>query len=479
MEIPGQKITINDGGLGIVAPAATTPWLMGVAEKGTVTAPVSVTTTKDAIATWGQGPLTEAVCHVLEIAGGPVIGQRIAGSVAGASGAVTPTRVSTSTGTVVVTVGVALDAYDVQIVVLSTGGIGLGTFKYSLDGGLTVSEELVIPSGGTFAVPFTGLTVTFADGAGPINFEKGDVFAFSTTAPYYSTTNLAACFTALQATSLDFAFIVLIGKPPTASDGATMFAALSTHMTALETVFRYARAMMDAGQDSTENIITAYANAASTRVLPGYGDATMASSKPFTGRGSPKMSAIVPVAARAAESLISTRLGRFASGPLPAVTAISHDEQRTQVLDQNRFATLRTYLGAPGFYITNGRLKCPAGSDFEMWTYGRVMDVACATVRDGQMQFVNKGVRTTSSGSLNPKDAEVMRALVLARLNAVLTERDNVEGSRGHVSALDYRIDITNNIQATKTLVATVSIRPLGYAERIETTIGFAVNVGG
>jgi Protein of unknown function (DUF2586) len=478
MAIPGQVITVNDPGLGVVEATITTPWIMGVAEKGTVTAPASVSTKSDAIATWGEGPLTEAVCHILDIAGGPVIGQRITGSVAGASGAVTPTRVTTSTGTVVVTVGVAKHDYEVQIIVLKTGTVGVGTFKYSLDDGYTFSEELVIPSGGAFIIPTTGLTVTFTAGLGPLFFEKGDRFEFDCTAPFYSTTNVADCFTALKASGLDFAFIVLVGKATLATDAATMFAALATQLAGLETIFKYARAMMDAGKEATPATITAFASAANSRILVSYGDTDMASSKAFTGWGTPKLSALLPIAARAARSLISTRLGRFASGPLTGLVAISHDEFKTEVMDQNKFATLRTFPGVPGFYITNGRMKSSSGSDFRLWMYGRIMDVACSTVYRAQLQFLNKGVRTTPKGTINDKDAASMESMVKAQLDAVLTEPLNAEGSKGHVSARNYKIDRLNNIQQTNILQATIAIRPLGYAEQIVATIGFALNVG-
>ena len=95
----------------------------------------------------------------------------------------------------------------------------------------------------------------------------------------------------------------------------------------------------------------------------------MASAKPFVGWATPKRPSTYVVAARAAASLISTDLARTATGPVPSVVAISHDEFQTEVMDAAGFSTLRTFQGQEGFWITNARLKSPAGSDFEFWQH--------------------------------------------------------------------------------------------------------------
>jgi hypothetical protein len=183
-------------------------------------------------------------------------------------------------------------------------------------------------------------------------------------------------------------------------------------------------------------------------------------------------------AARAAASLISTDLARFASGALTGVTAISFDEFKQGVIDDAKFGSLRTFQGVEGFYITNARLKSPIGSDFEFWQHGRIMDEACRILYQAQLRFLSAGVRTNNgTGTIDERDAVRIEKEVTAQLEAVLLQPKNAEGFSGHVSALSYRVSRTQNVLTTKVLATELAIRPLGYPKTITTTVGYATNV--
>jgi len=78
-------------------------------------------------------------------------------------------------------------AYPKSIIKIVTAGeLGTGAFQYSLDGGVTYSSTVTIPSApGTYALGATGVTVTFA--SGPVgtgtSFTVGDTFSFALAAP--------------------------------------------------------------------------------------------------------------------------------------------------------------------------------------------------------------------------------------------------------------------------------------------------------
>lgn len=479
MPIPSQNFTIRDPGLGITPEAITTPLYVGCSSIGDVDALYSFSNKGDVIDTLGQGPLPEALCHALDIAGGPVLGMRLTGGTVGVAGAATKTPVAGGTGSGTVTVaGAPYDAYEVIVEIMATGTVGTGRFRYSLDDGRTYSEVLTIPAGGTYAIPNTNLTLTFVPGVGPVFFEDGDLHSFDCTAPLYSTANLSSGITALLADPTEFAFLVLTGEHASGADAATMFAALATHLTSLQNQFRYVGAIMDAGTDTTGNVITAFAAQAGARICVCYGDADMASSKAFAGWGTPKLPSLVTVAARAAASLISTDLARFADGALPGLVSISHDEFRTEVLDQHKITTLRTWQGAQGFYITNARLKSSAGSDFLYWQHRRAMDAACDTVHKAQQPFMSAGVRTGNGGTIDERDATRFEQKVKSALRDRLLSPSNAEGSPGHVSRLDYKIDRSNNVQTSFEVLSKVAIQPLGYVKTLTTEIGFAI-IGG
>lgn len=103
-----------------------------------------------------------------------------AGDVAASLGAVTATRTSTSTGSVVPSGTPSLSA-QVRVQILTTGGLGAASFRYSLNGGTDYSVNLTIPAGGVYVVPGTGITLTFSPGPGVLYFEAGDRFDFVAT----------------------------------------------------------------------------------------------------------------------------------------------------------------------------------------------------------------------------------------------------------------------------------------------------------
>ena len=481
--IPGQTLSILDPGLGLVELSDNAFVFLGVSQKGSTSEVKSFSKPQQVEAEYGDGPLTQAMCHALLVAGGPVFGCRLSGTVAGTSTSVTKTAVGSSTGTVTLA-GAPYDRYQAILTIVATGTLGTATFKYSLDNGRTESEVITVPSGGTYVVPNTNITLTFTPGAGAVFFEAGDVHTWSSTAPHYSSTELAAGVTAINAylsatTGFAFDAIILLGRNATGAGAATLFGALATHMTAFETAYQYMGAIMDGGSgDSTTNAKSAFASVTSSRVAIGYGDAIVASGKPFQGYSAPLMPAIVSMAARAASDLISTDPSRVASGALTGVTGITHDEYLTEEMDAARFSTLRTFPLRQGYFITNLRMKSAIGSDYLYWQHRRIMDVMCRTVVEAQTQFVSAGFATNSNGTIEEGEAKRIEAIVSAKLSAQVIDPIDAEGRQGHISAFKYRVDRENNFLATNTLQSSLAARPKGYVKDIVTTIGYAADVG-
>lgn len=474
--IPNQALTVADPGLNVVDASPTAPLIMGVSSTGTNYELNTYSRKPDVIAEYGQGTMPEAACKILDIAGGPVHCMKLDGTVAGAAGAVTAVPGGAATGTITVA-GAAFDAYEVIVEILTTGAAGVATFRYSLDDGNTYSGELIVPTGLSTVIANTNLTITWVPGGGPIIFEDGDVHWFNCTAPYYSATELALGAAAGLALTTEYPFIVLTGTAATAAGGATMFAGVVTQAAAYAAVNRYTRWIMDVGTDTTANVVTSWETLSDRRIMPCYSTTDVGSSKPFVGWSVPARPSMEIIAAVAANSLISTDLARVATGPLPGVIAVGHDEDLNEVLDVHRISTTRSLIGRSGFFCTNGRLISPDGSDFRYWQHGRIMDTACRTTFLQQQNFLSIGLRTNADGTIDERDATRLEAIVNSALREQLTQPSNAEGTPGHVSDLSYRIDRTVSIIATETLRSQVSIRPLGYAKQIVTTLGFSLEV--
>jgi hypothetical protein len=279
-------------------------------------------------------------------------------------------------------------------------------------------------------------------------------------------------------TPLLFPMVCIAGEFDTAVEGLGIASALGGHLTTLASGFRYARGFCDVGSnDSTANILTNEASLSDKRMSPWYGLHLLDSALPFEGFAVRRTSCVASAAARAARLLISTDMARYAEGSLGGVRKIEFDGNADQTLDAVRISTLRTHAGVPGFYIGQGRLKSPPGSDFVKVQYGRVMDRACRAIYEAMQPFLAEGFRTNSDGTIFENDAADVQSAGNAVLDAILNSPNNARGTRGHVSAAKFFVDRAHNLNTTGTIKTRTAIRPLGYADFIEQEIGFTLNV--
>ena len=353
-----------------------------------------------------------------------------------------------------------LDNYSVVITITTGGALGTAAFTYSLDGGDNTSAIIATPGSGKYAIPGTGLVLTFAG-----TFVAKDTYSFSTTTAGYTNTDLTNALTALLAASASWGFVHVVGATANAAASASQAAVVDTQMTNAQTAYRFAWSLIECpSSESDATVAAAYASVATTRVAVGVGDFEHIS--PLSGRIM-RRNAAWQVANRAALVPPGEDLAWVGRGPLSQCNSLYRDEAATPLLDAARFCTLRTYTGIPGYYITNGRLMSPAGSDFQYIQHRRVMDRACTIARAAELPFLNGSVRVNkTTGYIDERDANRFEAVVNAQLKAGVV-------ATGDASDSTVRINRTTNLLSTSTEPVTVRVTPLGYLKTIATNIGF------
>lgn len=479
MTLPSQTITVLDPGLGRVAAAPDSPLYLGPAVGGSASANelLSFSRLNDVPDVLGRGDLAGDVAKALRERGGPVLVMPTNASVDDTTSAVT----QSGGGPTVSVSGTPAARYTARVEIMAGGALGTGSFRYTLDrhtvasgsNAPTWSPTRTIPAGGSFVAGDSGLTLTFAAGT----YVLGETYDFTTIPEAPNATDISDAITALLAlTSVEFPLVNLSATFDDATNAASIAAALGGHATTLAGQFRYARAIADIGSgDTSANVLGE--SWTSRRVAPCYGFSLTSAVQPYEGYAVRKVGCYSDVAARAARVLVSTDLARFAEGALGGVQRIDFDGFNDATLDNAGITTLRTWPGIPGFYVANGRLKSPPGSDFTDLHFGKIMDLACRTVYRAQLPFIAEGFRTNPDGSINVLDKAVVEGAVLGALRDVLRTPRNARGTTGHVSAVSYVIDPTHNLNTTEEILVNIGIRPLGYAKFITTQIGFALNV--
>jgi hypothetical protein len=178
--------------------------------------------------------------------------------------------------------------------------------------------------------------------------------------------------------------------------GAAAAAIVDTQMAAAEVQFRFAFGIIECPTtESDSTVATAFASFSSLRTMVCAGDVGAVS--PINGRILRRNCAWI-VAAHLAGIQPGEDAGFVGSRtPIRNVASLYRDEQKTQFLDAQRFATMRTIPGRAGYYITNGNMMAPSGSDFNLVQRRRVMDVACRITRQAELPYLNGSVRINST----------------------------------------------------------------------------------
>jgi hypothetical protein len=487
MGIPKQTLRIKDPGQGSSSPASMRPLIIGQASSGDY-AIHSLSQPSDVVDTYESGALPELASFILQNGGGPVLTLRTQTSVTGSISTVTKTAVGTSTGTVTVA-GTVRDSRKCRALITSTGTVGTAMFQYWLDGRTLNSAPILVPSGGTYTIPGTELTLTFVPGAGSTYFEAGDKHDFTTTGPSVNATDLSSAFTTILASPLKWRFGVLASRPASAAAGATLMAALATQIASLESAYKYRRFVIDAGPHASSSddtaIATAYASQFNARIMVCAGSADLASAMSFQGWAYPTKSIAMLAACHATGpaslglGIPCTDLKRVRSGPLPGYAtnadgtpAISHDEFRSETLDALGFTTTRTYPDSSAVYLTEGRLKAASGSDFQYWHLGLLMDIACEIAVAEQATLTGESVRTRADGSnaIDERDAGSIETQINSALGIQLLAKPRANGQRGYVQDVRYTIDREADI-SDGYLTAMLEIVAFVYIKGVELTV--------
>jgi len=380
------------------------------------------------------------------------------------------------------------DDYTGKVEITATGAEGVGTFRYSLDNFAddagtdlsTWSPDIVIPSGLKYAIPNTGVFLTFSSAS----YTDGDTHAFTTCASGFNTAAVTAGFTALYAqSSLSYGFGHVVGMPVSAAGAATLAGVIDSSLTTGATAFRYLRWFMDcptvgsrilsggapiADTADTDSVLAAaFAALDEPRVVWGAGDFLAISAvngrlcrRPASWQG----------AARCAQVRISENLHRVRRGALPNVRLLYRNEESTQALDAGRFLTLRTHEGKPGFYITKGRSGANSTSDFSSLANGRVMDRMCQIGRSKGVDLIGESVPTNSDGTIKEAAAQAIEADIRKAIRDGMVGDIVIDENSPYVE-----VSREQNVLSTETLPITLRVTPFASANFVEQTLGFVI----
>jgi hypothetical protein len=496
MTIPKVAFSVIDNGLGQQNPGTgNTVVVVGVGSGGSlpVNTPLDSATAGAFVAAGGYGPGPQLAELILSQSGNNVIFVPASSTTPGSNTSVYSATGNTSTSAVTVT-GTPNDTYYVTVQPVTGGVVGTGPIQLnvSLDAGRSVYKTVNLGTANSYVIPNTGLTLNF--GAGSL--ATSDTFYFVSSEPQASNASVTSAIQSLYGLPFGEQPVVIYdaGCHATGSD----VTAYDADMTALFNKKRFMR-MFTAAQDclwggtstQTENawiatIEASHVNDSSTRVGVSAGHYNVQSPVDQVQYRRP-LSWLAAI--RNSENAIQIDLGRVSDGALAPVSLPSvptwppailspvfggtgdgflyHNEAANPGLDAARFMTALTYVGLPGFYITDPQLMAPPGSDFNELEHGLVIDAACLVWYLFATQQLRSGVRVNkTTGFIFETDRQQIQMAGTQALRNILTP-GNV------VTDVYVTISATDPILSTSTLNATVSVIPLGLIEVINTVVQF------
>jgi Protein of unknown function (DUF2586) len=368
------------------------------------------------------------------------------------------------TGTVgwVTQVSSPVDNYDMLVTITTAGALGVAVFTWSLDGGNTSTTGVLVPSGGKYAIPGSGVFLTFAG-----TFTALDTYESIAATAAFTNSDVTNAFTAFRAQAVDVGGFHINGMGANAAAAASLAGVVDAQLMAMEAEFRYSYGIVECPTVEADSALnTAFASFVSTRVAVCAGDIGHRSL--LTGRVIRRNSA-VPIASRAAAIRPGKKVSWVRLGGLPRVASLYPNGTATtwspDLLDANRFMVLRVFKGRAGYFVQRDNMMANPGSDYSSLTNRRVVDAGASVARQALLPFVNEDLLVDSTGKLQA--TEVTRVQ-----NAVKSPvKDELIGN-GDASGVTVTVDPSSNIISTATLPVTLGIQPKGYASYINVNVG-------
>jgi hypothetical protein len=476
MSVKSVSFTILSNGLGAVPQGAgNTIAVIGVAESGTDDQAVQSSSPRAFPDANGYGPGPQAAAFVAQFDGNDVILVKAATVTSGTVSAVS----HTGTGASVMTItGTPLDTYYLVVTPTVAGTIGVAGCQatVSLDAGRTIYSTITFGVATTYLIPNTGLTLNFTAASLVVD----DTYTAVAIEPKWSTGTLISAMDGLLASGLSFKNVLVAGDL-SASEAASVKAEMTTYFNKkrFNRVFTNARDVLWGGT-STETeaqwvtaLLADYSGFEGDRlsVAAGFYNLISPLSQTQFRRPISWAAAALDSAASIGQD-ISAVAPNGTAEPIPMVAKPTNPDgfdyynaQENAALDTARFLTGQLIYGLPGWYMTNSNLMSAAGSDFSILPYGEVVDEVCRISYIFFTQFLGGSVRVSATtGFILASDANDIDSRCTTQLET---------GLGNGVSGVRCLVTRNNNILATKVLIATIQVIPLGYINAVDVTVTF------
>lgn len=460
------NVAIEDGNLGrSISTGTGVHFKIGVSNVESnvpilITSSMNVNKIKERL---GETPLADACIDAVEWGAATIYNIPVKPGTAGTIGEVKEDK---SGPGVFEVLGSPNNVYDIVVEVTDSGGCNEGSFRYSMDGGKSFTEEATIPANGEAPLSATGLTAKFTDAESGDSFQEGDRFAFTTTAPVMNNQDTLRAVESLINSSTAFEFIHIVG-----TSGKALWASLAT--LANDFLTKYKRPLYfvcEAREKKEEESLDTYVNAMLEErkgINNRYIQVVCSNSRyqRMDGRIQDINNAGIVTglygAAKESQSIGEVKSFQISESKMTELLP-EGIEDYIKILDDAKYLTFRQYVGREGYYVTSANMMSPEGSDYAYAEDVRVSNRLVKAVRSAAIDELQV--------EIDPNDIETSIASIQAQLNVPVEDAVNDR----IISSGTVTIDTENlNILVDEELNIRVSYVPMGHVRAMNIT--FAV----
>lgn len=462
------NVEVEDGNLGRNSSTATHAQVKIGVSSAESNVPLLITNAmkpEDIKSKLGYTPLADACIDATENGLKTIYAIPMKADVPGEIGSVTHT--GTGKGTFEVK-GTPNNAYDIVVQIAETGDTNEGSFCYSIDGGNNFSEEYTIPLGGKYEISGTGLSLDFTDiTSEEKSFIGEDAYAFSTTAPTMNNSNVLKAVEKLIGYNKAFEVCHIVGVST-----KTLWAALQSEAEEFLTAYKKPLIFLCEGRSCREGETLDEYMAAMENERKGISSWFISVSlsyatyqrKDLRTQNINLAGVISGLIGKAKESLSIGCVEEFPVSSAKLIKLLPEGiEDYSREFDEMGYTIFRQYNGKEDYYVSNGYVMSPAGSDFR---YIEDVRVLCRIIREVNLKATDK-IQT----EVDPENLEGSVKTIEAYLGIAMEdcEKDKI------ISSGEVTIDTEDlDILADETLDVAATWVPMGTARRFN--IKFSVS---
>lgn len=397
------RTTVSDGLLGFGAEKGTGIFVVIGASPVSAIDPITITANMSAgkiKASLGLSPLADSIMDSMENGAGRIYCIPVKPSIDGSIGTVKAEKAGN--GELEVS-GKPHNTYEVIVKITGQGELNSAIFAYSIDGGVNYQDEQTIPASGAFAVPDTGMTLSFtesltgAESADP--FQIGDTYTFKTSAPRMSNSDVLEAIEGLRYFNVVYELVHIVGEAE-----PTMWAAVSAAQKELEGTHNkpllFVLEAYDIGADET---LEAYALRLENdrKQIKNWNVQVVAGRALYSkmdGQIKEQNCAGI-VCGLYARTEVQKSIGRTRSSYGMGIKKEKMIELRPkgikeylELIDAAGYLTFRDYDGLEDYYVASANVMSPPGSDYRYAEDVRVLNKMIREVRGAALPLLQEDI---------------------------------------------------------------------------------------